>query len=57
MKAANSRSRVSRAPYLFISMLAGTRPVAKVFHCAQRPGNTAIWNGPYLKTGSVPTDP
>ena len=24
---------------------------------AQRPGNTAIWNGPYLKTGAVPTDP
>ena len=24
---------------------------------AQRPGNTAIWNGPYLKTGSVPPDP
>src|SRR5256714_14615597 len=24
---------------------------------AQRPGNTGIWNGPYLKTGSVPTDP
>jgi general secretion pathway protein G len=24
---------------------------------AQRPGNAAIWNGPYLKTGSVPTDP
>src|SRR5712664_222601 len=23
----------------------------------QRPGNTAIWNGPYLKTGSVPADP
>jgi len=23
----------------------------------QRPGNTAIWNGPYLKTGTVPTDP
>ena len=23
---------------------------------AQRPGNTGIWNGPYLKTGSVPTD-
>ena len=24
---------------------------------AQRPGNTGIWNGPYLKTGSVPADP
>src|SRR3954462_5567478 len=24
---------------------------------AQRPGNTGIWNGPYLKTGAVPTDP
>jgi len=24
---------------------------------AQRPGNTAIWNGPYLKTGAVPADP
>src|SRR4029453_12769180 len=24
---------------------------------AQRPGNTTIWNGPYLKTGAVPTDP
>jgi general secretion pathway protein G len=24
---------------------------------AQRPGDTSIWNGPYLKTGSVPTDP
>jgi general secretion pathway protein G len=24
---------------------------------AQRPGNTAIWNGPYLKTGAVPSDP
>src|SRR5437588_12048435 len=24
---------------------------------AQRPGNTAIWNGHYLKTGAVPTDP
>jgi general secretion pathway protein G len=24
---------------------------------AQRPGNTAIWNGPYLKTGAVPPDP
>jgi len=24
---------------------------------AQRPGNAVIWNGPYLKTGSVPTDP
>jgi len=24
---------------------------------AQRPGNTAIWNGPYLNTGAVPTDP
>jgi general secretion pathway protein G len=24
---------------------------------AQRPGNTGIWNGPYLKTGSVPIDP
>ena len=23
----------------------------------QRPGNAAIWNGPYLKTGSVPADP
>jgi general secretion pathway protein G len=23
----------------------------------QRPGNAAIWNGPYLKTGAVPTDP
>src|SRR4029079_14234497 len=21
---------------------------------AQRPGNTGIWNGPYLKTGAVP---
>ena len=24
---------------------------------AQRPGNAAVWNGPYLKTGAVPTDP
>ncbi len=24
---------------------------------AQRPDNAAVWNGPYLKTGSVPTDP
>ena len=24
---------------------------------AQRPGNTTIWNGPYLKAGAVPTDP
>jgi general secretion pathway protein G len=24
---------------------------------AQRPGNTTIWNGPYLKTGAVPPDP
>ena len=24
---------------------------------AQRPGNASIWNGPYLKTGTVPTDP
>src|SRR4030088_3059744 len=24
---------------------------------AQRPGNTTIWNGPYLKTGVVPPDP
>src|ERR1700745_3401384 len=24
---------------------------------AQRPGSTTIWNGPYLKTGAVPTDP
>jgi general secretion pathway protein G len=24
---------------------------------AQRPGNAAAWNGPYLKTGSVPPDP
>jgi general secretion pathway protein G len=24
---------------------------------AQRPGNTSIWNGPYLKTGAVPADP
>ena len=24
---------------------------------AQRPGNTTIWNGPYLKTGAVPADP
>ena len=24
---------------------------------AQRPGNASIWNGPYLKTGSVPADP
>jgi general secretion pathway protein G len=23
----------------------------------QRPGNADIWNGPYLKTGAVPTDP
>ena len=23
----------------------------------QRPPNSASWNGPYLKTGSVPTDP
>jgi general secretion pathway protein G len=23
----------------------------------QRPANYASWNGPYLKTGSVPTDP
>ena len=23
----------------------------------QRPGNAAIWNGPYLKTGAVPSDP
>ncbi len=24
---------------------------------AQRPGNAGVWNGPYLKTGAVPTDP
>jgi general secretion pathway protein G len=24
---------------------------------AQLPGNTGIWNGPYLKTGTVPADP
>lgn len=24
---------------------------------AQRPGNAAVWNGPYLKTGAVPNDP
>src|ERR1700754_2204170 len=24
---------------------------------AQRPGNAAVWNGPYLKSGAVPTDP
>src|SRR5258708_28617034 len=24
---------------------------------AQRPDNTGIWNGPYLKTGPVPADP
>jgi general secretion pathway protein G len=24
---------------------------------AQRPGNAAVWNGPYLKTGAVPPDP
>ena len=24
---------------------------------AQRPDNTGIWNGPYLKTGAVPADP
>src|SRR3954466_772566 len=24
---------------------------------AQRPGNASIWNGPYLKTGAVPSDP
>jgi general secretion pathway protein G len=24
---------------------------------AQRPDNASVWNGPYLKTGSVPTDP
>src|SRR5260370_34343173 len=24
---------------------------------AQRPGNTTIWNGPYLKTAAVPTHP
>jgi general secretion pathway protein G len=23
----------------------------------ERPGNTAAWNGPYLKTGAVPLDP
>ena len=23
----------------------------------QRPGNAASWNGPYIKTGSVPSDP
>jgi general secretion pathway protein G len=23
----------------------------------ERPGNTAVWNGPYLKTDSVPPDP
>ena len=23
----------------------------------QRPGNAASWNGPYIKTGSVPADP
>jgi general secretion pathway protein G len=23
----------------------------------ERPGNTAVWNGPYLKTGAVPLDP
>jgi general secretion pathway protein G len=23
----------------------------------ERPGNAAIWNGPYLKTGAVPLDP
>src|SRR5882724_4735536 len=24
---------------------------------AQRPGNTPVWNGPYLKNASVPADP
>src|SRR5882724_8581116 len=24
---------------------------------AQRPDNASVWNGPYLKTGAVPTDP
>ena len=24
---------------------------------AQRPDNASVWNGPYLKTGSVPPDP
>jgi general secretion pathway protein G len=24
---------------------------------AQRPDNTGIWNGPYLKNGAVPADP
>ncbi len=24
---------------------------------AQRPGNTSVWNGPYLKNSSVPADP
>jgi general secretion pathway protein G len=24
---------------------------------ADRPGNTAVWNGPYLKTDAVPLDP
>jgi general secretion pathway protein G len=24
---------------------------------AQRPGNTSVWNGPYLKNGAVPADP
>ena len=24
---------------------------------AQRPGDVAVWNGPYLKNGSVPADP
>jgi len=24
---------------------------------AQRPDNTGVWNGPYLKTGAVPADP
>src|SRR5271163_61265 len=23
----------------------------------EKPGNTAVWNGPYLKTGAVPLDP
>ena len=23
----------------------------------ERPGNTAVWNGPYLKGGNVPNDP
>ena len=23
----------------------------------QRPGNSSSWNGPYLKTASIPTDP